>query len=212
MTITVEQLLAIMPYSKPRSHEYIDFINAGIVEFEIDKPLRSAMFLSELAHESSQLGAMQENLNYSAEGLMKTWPHRFLTLEFANKYARQPEKIANYVYANRCGNGDEASGDGWRHRGAGGIGLTFKNNQAECASYFNIPVESIGDWLRTPEGAMRSAAWFFKKHGCNEVADTGNFDGVCDLINIGRKTEKVGDSIGYLDRLSFYNRAREVLL
>lgn len=117
-------------------------------------------------------------------------------------YARNPRKIANKVYANRMGNGDEASGDGWTYRGAGLIQLTGKANQLACASHFGIAPEKIGVWLRTPEGASRSAAWFWDQHHLSTFALRGDFDGVCDIVNIGKKTEKIGDSIGYAGRLA----------
>lgn len=209
--IARQQLVDILPAAKPYVEIYIDFINMCMMEFDISTKLRQAAFISEIGHESRQLACVSENLMYSAGGLMKTWPKRFPTLEIATQYARQPEKIANKVYANRMGNGDEASGDGWLYRGAGLIELTGKENHIAIGLHFNIPLDRVGEWLRTAEGATRSAGWFWKSTGCNVPADKDDFDGVCDLINIGRKTEKVGDAIGYAERLAFYKRAKEVL-
>lgn len=209
--VTLAQVIAIMPGSRKSAAAFVAPLNAAMQEFGITKEKRIECFLAQIAHESGQLQAMQENLNYRAEGLMKTWPRRFPTRAIADAYARQPERIANKVYANRGGNGDEASGDGWRHRGAGLIGLTFFDNQKRCADYFRIPVRDVGDWLRTPEGACRSAGWFWREHKCNELADAGDFDGVSDAINIGHQTEAEGDAIGYDDRLAFLRVAEGVI-
>lgn len=208
--IALDQLKEIMPGAKA-APLFVAPLDAAMAEFGIVSESRIECFLAQIAHESGQLMAMQENLNYRAEGLMKTWPRRFPTLAIANQYAHQPEKIANKVYANRGGNGDEASGDGWRYRGAGLIGLTFHDNQEKCADHFGIDVRDVGDWLRTPEGACRSAAWFWSEHGCNELADARDFDGISDAINIGHKTEQEGDAIGYSDRLAFLQIAKEVI-
>lgn len=209
--ITSNQLLLIMPAARPRATLFLGFLNAAMDEFEINTLPRQAAFLAQIAHESAQLTCVEENLNYGTNGLMKTWPRRFQTLDIASQYERKPQMIANRVYADRMGNGDEASGDGWAHRGAGLIQVTGADNQNRCADYFGKPRASIGDWLRTPEGACRSAAWFWRGAGCNAYADAMDFDAVSDAINIGRQTEKEGDAIGYADRLAFYETAKKVL-
>lgn len=202
--ITLDQLNAAMPHAGARAAQYLPFLNAAMDAFDINTPARIQMFLANVAHESGDLLAIEENLNYSALGLCKTWPARFPNLDAAAPYNRTPIKIANKVYANRGGNGNEASGDGWTHRGAGLIQLTFHDNQKLCADYFGIDVRAIGSWLRTPEGASKSAAWFWAGHGCNAYADKGDFDGACDVINLGKKTERMGDAIGFADRLARY--------
>lgn len=217
MTITLQQLQTIMPLSKARASLFLAPLNAAMAEFDINNEQHVEMFLAQLAHETGDLSAISENLNYSSDGLANTWPTRYAAKDATGRYVldakrrkvpndlarllhRCPIAIANNVYANREGNGSEVSGDGWRHRGAGGIQLTFFNNQNACAEHFGIPVVEIGDWLRTPEGAMRSAAWFWKRAGANELADRGDFDAVSDVINLGRRTAKYGDSIGFHDR------------
>src|SRR5256886_11789012 len=107
---------------------YIDFLNEGMEKFEIDIPNRIAAFVAQVAHESADFRSTEENLNYSWQALRATWPARFPSDAFAQQYHRQPEKIANLVYAGRHGNGDEASGDGWKYRGRGLIQLTFRDN------------------------------------------------------------------------------------
>lgn len=191
-----------MPNAGNNALVYLSPLNYAMAEFDISTENRIRFFLPQIAHESDDLAYVEENLNYSAVGLLKTFRKYFPDIQAATVYARNPQKIANHVYANRMGNGDEKSGMGWLHRGAGLIQLTGHDNQKACADYFKIQVEQVGSWLRTPEGACRSAAWFWKTHGCNELADKNDFDGVSDVINIGRKTEKYGDSIGFADRLS----------
>lgn len=168
------------------------------------------MFLANVLHESGLLDRLTEGLNYSAAGLLKTFPTRFDAASAA-RYERRPEAIANFVYALRNGNGDEASGDGWRYRGAGLIQLTFKNNHRAASKHFGIPLEAFGDWLRTPEGASRSAAWFWNVNGCGAFAERGDFDGVCDKINRGRKTEAEGDSIGFAHRAELLQKLERAL-
>lgn len=194
----------IMPTAGPLADEFAPHLNRACMEFNISTKARQASFIAQIAHESGQLRSLSENLNYGADGLMKTWPSRFPTRELALQYARQPEKIANKVYANRMGNGDEASGDGYRYRGAGLIQLTGKDNQAACAKQFGISPAAMGDWLRTPEGASRSAAWFWKTHGCNEMADKGFTERITKVINGGLN--------GQAERLAFYSAANQVLV
>jgi len=197
MALTPAQFSAAMP--RAGAH-FLPWINKAIELADASTRNRLHMFLATVAHESSDLCRLEENLNYSAEGLCKTWPSRF-TAQSSVTYARNPQKIANKVYALRGGNGDEKSGDGWLYRGAGAIQLTFKANQVACAKFFGKKPEEIGAWLRTPEGACLSAAWFWKTRGCNDFADHDDFDGVCDIVNIGRKTTAQGDAIGFVDRL-----------
>eukprot|EP01034_Spumella_vulgaris_P033660 gene33660-41528_t len=204
------QLLAIMPLARARADLFLAPLNAAMIEFDISSPARQAAFLATVAHESRQLAALEENLNYSADALARTWPQRFPPATAA-AYARQPERIANRAYGGREGNRDEASGDGWRNRGAGAIQLTFENNHAACALHFAVPRGDIAAWLRTPVGACRSAGWFWSTNRINAWADQGDFDGVCDVVNRGKKTANIGDAIGWKDRLALYQLALEVL-
>ena len=108
--------------------QWVDALNATFERFDIMNPLRKAAFIAQCGHECGNFRMLEENLMYKAETLMKLWPKRFPTLEFANQYAKNPKKIANMVYANRMGNRDEASGDGYRFRGRGCIQLTGHAN------------------------------------------------------------------------------------
>lgn len=227
MTITRDRLLAIMPHALPYVGTYLDPLNAAMAENGIDTPARMAAFLANVAVESGQLSQVGENLNYSADGLANTWPARFAQSDGRGGYTlangrkcpndlarlieRQPEKIANTVYCDRMGNGPALSGDGWTYRGLGLLELTGKAMQMACAQHFGVDPALIGSWLRSPSGASRSAAWYFASRGCNTYADKGDFDGVCDCINIGRKTAAIGDAIDYAARLAFHTAARRVL-
>jgi putative chitinase len=201
--ITAAILQKIMPGTQ-RGAVFAGPLENAMTEFGIMSDEQRARFLANVGHETGGLSTFSENLNYSAERLLAVWPSRFPTRVQTIGYARNPVALANKVYASRMGNGDEKSGDGWRHRGSGLLMLTGKDNQARCAKRFAVPLADIGDWLRTPVGGARSAAWFYMSNGLHMV-DT--FDHVCDRINIGRETDKVGDSIGWADRLAMYQRA-----
>lgn len=228
MIVTRNQLQRIMAHAGPVVLDaFLPHINRALAEQKISSVRGVSHFLAELCHETGSLARLSENLNYSAEGMASTWPTRFAKKDKQGEYLvaagrkvpneialnlhRRPEAIANHVYAGRMGNGTPESGDGWRYRGAGGFQLTGKNNQLACAAHFNITPAKIGDWLRSPEGAMRSAAWFFVTSGALTQAELGKVDKVADIINLGRMTEKVGDSIGYSERVYLTNLALETL-
>lgn len=210
MYITPEQLLKIAPAVGPAAGEYVVALNAAMDRFLINTPKRAAHFIAQVVHESGQLVRMRENLNYSASALRLTWPKRFPSIEIAMLYARQPEKIANYVYAKRMGNGDEKSRDGWRYRGAGWIQITGRTNHEEVAGAMQV-MGDVGDWMATVHGAALSAAWFWWKSGCNRWADVGNVDAISDLINLGHRTDKYGDSNGFDARQSLTRHCLQVL-
>lgn len=206
--LTVEMLLKLAP-NAPKPAACVDALNAAMDRFGIDTPKRQAHFLAQLVHESGQLTAVREGFNYSAAGLLKTFPKYFKNLVDAQFYERQPAKIANFVYANRMGNRDEKSGDGYRNRGAGWMQITGADNLRQCGAELGITCD-VGDYLATVNGSALSACWFWWKSGCNRFADMGNVDAVSDLINIGHRTDKVGDSIGYDKRLMLTKVALKV--
>lgn len=125
-------------------------------------------FLGQTAHESCGFTRLVENLNYSAEGLMGTWPSRFPSAR-AKAYARQPELIANFVYASRNGNGAPSSGDGWRFRGRGLIQITGRDNYEAAAAALHLPLAYLLDYAETPRGAVEVSAWWWQAHGCHEI-------------------------------------------
>lgn len=209
--ITLEQVLKAAPTAqKLRVASFLPHIISAMKEFSIDTPLRQAHFLAQIFHESGNLDAVEENLNYGAKGLMGTWPSRF-DAATAALYERKPEKIANKVYANRMGNRDEASGDGWKHRGLGLIQTTGKDNQFACALALNIDPTTITEYLKTEEGASRSAGYFWKKNNLNRYADKDDVDAVSDAINIGRQTDKEGDAVGFAHRKALTDAFKRVL-
>lgn len=201
--ITAEQLKRIIStLSDTRCKEYLPHLLQAMTEFEISTPIRVAAFIAQTAHESAGYSAFLENLNYSAQALLNTWPNRF-TLEIATAYARQPEKIANHVYINRLGNGDEASGDGWRYRGRGVIQTTGRVNYKACGTGLGLDLITSPELLEQPLNAFRSAGWYWKSRNCNSFADSDNFIGLTKVINGGLN--------GLDDRKDYYARAKSVL-
>jgi putative chitinase len=212
MALTLTELAAICHGVKATQlASWVLPLNASMQRFGIESLRTRQMFLATVVEESGSLQRLDENMNYSAEALCRTWPTRFKSLAEAQPYHRQPIKIANKVYALRMGNGDEKSGDGYRYRGAGLIQLTGKANQAACAKYFGKRLEDMPAWLRTHEGACMSAAWYWSSRGCQDFAEHDDFDGVCDIVNIGKKTTKEGDAIGFLNRLAHLRRIKTIL-
>ena len=192
------------PEIKQESIEkYYDALVSAMEEFEIDTPGRIAAFLAQVAHESGNFRAVHENLNYKAEGLTKIFHKYFPDMETAEDYAHQPEKIANRVYSNRMGNGDEASGDGWRYCGRGLIQLTGKDNYSACGAELEVDLHENPGYLETPEGAARSAAWFWWSRDLNALADEKDIKAITKKIN--------GGYIGLEDREKHYNHALEIL-
>ena len=166
--------------SKKLPANVMDEIPLIMEKFGIDNPLKLSHFLSQCAHESGNFKFVKENLNYSADGLLNIFGKYFKKAdgktpdkELANKYARQPEKIANRVYANRMGNGDEASGDGWKYKGAGYIQLTGKDNYAAFDKFVEDDILANPDLVATKYPLM-SAAFFFHKNKLWDVCDKGH--------------------------------------
>lgn len=202
MELTKEQLRQLLP-KNPYIDQWHSALSRLLPDYEINTPQRIAAFIAQCAHESGNFMFLKENLNYRAESLMRTWPRHFPTMEIAQQYARQPEKIANRAYANRMGNGDEASGDGWRFLGRGLIQLTGRENYSWFAASINISVEEAAEYLQTFEGAAQSACWFWETNNLNRWADTGDIKELTRRIN--------GGFIGLEDRIKHYNHALHVL-
>jgi putative chitinase len=180
-------------------------------EWGINSTRRIAMFLANAGHESASLSQVDENLNYSAQRLMGVWPRRFPTIEAAHYYEHSPERLANLVYASRMGNGGYESGDGWRYHGRGPIQITGADNYRRAGIALNLPLIEQPELVSQPANGARVAAWYWTDAGCNASADADDFDGACDRVNIGRKTLKEGDTIGFAERLKRYEHALEVL-
>jgi putative chitinase len=181
----------------------IPFIQSN---YKVNTLLRLSHFLAQCGHESANFRAVKENLNYSAEGLNKTFKKYFPTLDSAKDYARQPERIASKVYANRMGNGNEASKDGFKYLGRGFIQLTGKANYLEFDK--SVPEDIMANpELVATKYPLASAAWFWNKNGLNEIADKGATDAVVKLI-----TKRVnGGTIGLADRIQHFNEFYSLL-
>ena len=151
--------------------------------YGINTPLRLAHFMAQIDHESG-LKPIAENLNYSSAGLLKTFKKYFTPLE-AIKYQRKPEMIANRVYANRMGNGNEASGDGWKYRGRGFIQITGKNNYTLISKDTGIDYLNNPDLLLTEADSLISALWYWKRNNLNDLADKNDILGITKAINGG---------------------------
>ena len=201
MQITQEQLGACIG-NNPYLDHWADALNKILPDYGIDTPQRVAAFVAQAAHESGGFTALHENLNYRPETLQKVFPKYFPTADIANQYAHNPERIANKVYANRMGNGPEASGDGFRYCGRGLIQLTGKQNYQAFADSIETPVEQVPDFLQTFEGAVQSACWFWENNNLNQYADSG------DILTMTKRIN--GGTIGLEDRQQHYNQALQV--
>jgi putative chitinase len=173
-------------------HKWLGPLEETFVKYDISTPQRKAAFIGQCAHESGNFKTLQENLNYSAEGLMKTWPSRFATKEIADQYARQPAKIAGKVYNGRLGNTSEEEASMYLGRGL--IQLTGRENYANCGTALGIDLIGNPNLLIEPKYAALSAGWFWNKKGLNGLADTSDFETMTKRINgglIGLEDRKV---------------------
>ena len=202
VTLTKEQLAEMIP-GNPYLDNWLEALNEILPEYEIDTPKRVAAFIAQCAHESGGFRALKENLNYKAESLVRVFPKYFKTLAEATKYAKQPEKIANKIYGGRMGNGNEASGDGFRYCGRGLIQLTGKENYTWFAESLEMDLEDVPEYLQTFEGAVQSACWFWETNNLNQWADKG------DILTMTKRIN--GGTIGLEDRIKHYNHALHVL-
>ena len=171
-------------------------------KYEINTPQRQAAFIGQCAHESGNFKVLQENLNYSAKGLMATWSSRFPDMDTAERYERQPEKIANKVYA-RADMGNTDDGDGWKYRGRGVIQLTGKNNYRTCGEALGLDLVVNPDLILEPQYACLSAGWFWNKRGLNTLADANDIETITKRVN--------GGLHGLLDRQAKTQIALEIL-
>lgn len=186
MAITLAMLKAVAPTTPDAIlTPLVAPMNAACAKWGIDTPKRRAGFLSQCAVESGGFTMRTERLSYSAERLMAVWPKRFPTMAAAMPYARNPEKLANKVYANRMGNGTELSGDGWEFRGRGFKQLTGRDNYTAFAKAMNMTVAEVPSYIETDEGACQSAAWFWSTNRLNAFADVADVRGMTLKINGG---------------------------
>jgi len=185
--VVSSQLIAARIFSGSSIEQWTAELNRVASLYEIDEnSQRLTMWLAQIAHESGKFTQLEESLNYSAERLLVVFP-KYFNQEQSVQYARKPQLIGSRVYANRYGNGDEQSGEGFLYRGRGLIQITFKNNYREFGRAIGREHEIVDhpELLTTIPEACESAGWFFKKHGCLELADAGDFVGVTKRINGG---------------------------
>jgi putative chitinase len=201
-SFTLADLKSIIGNNQYADHWY-DAICKICPDYQIDTPQRLAAFLAQCAHESGGFVFLKENLNYKAASLRKVFPKYFPDDAIAAAYANKGEMIANRVYGGRMGNGDEASGDGFRYCGRGLIQLTGKNNYESFADSIETPVEEIPEYLATFEGAVQSACWFWETNNLNQWADKG------DILTLTKRIN--GGTIGLEDRKKHYEHALHVL-
>lgn len=189
---------------EPKIASYADRILTQAVKYGLINELRMAHFLAQVCHESANFTRTEENLNYSVNGLMKTWPTRVDRVT-AERLARQPEAIANFVYANRMGNGSVASGDGWKYRGRGLMQCTGKDNY-EAASQFLYQDDRLvtsPTLLARGDGAVDSALWYWDLKYLNKMADSD------DVVAITKKIN--GGTNGLNERIALVKRAKAAL-
>jgi putative chitinase len=205
MELTKDQLKQLLP-----KNPYIDHWHHALAillpDYEINTPQRIAAFMAQCAHESGGFTALKENLNYKPATLRKLFAKYFPTDALAEEYCAKPNKqeaIANRVYASRMGNGDEASGDGYKYCGRGLIQLTGKSNYIAFADSLEITPEEASQYLATFEGAAQSACWFWESNKLNQWADKG------DILTLTKRIN--GGTIGLEDRIKHYEHALHVL-
>jgi putative chitinase len=211
MSPTIQHLRAA-GVSQELAERWLPHVQGALARFGINTPMQVAAWIAQCAHESAGFKTLTENLNYSADTMAVVWPGRFAVLgpdkkpvkvkgknqpnKFALALHRQPEAIANTVYANRMANGNIESGDGWRYRGRGLKQLTGKDNYTRCGQALGLDLVNNPDLLLTPEGASLSAAWFWNVNKCGPIADSGDFVALTKKIN--------GGTIGLEDRTKRY--------
>jgi len=205
MELTIEQLKQLLPKNPYVDHWY-DALSKLLPDYEINTPKRIAAFIAQCSHESGGFTALKENLNYKPATLRKLFSKYFPNDALAEEYCAKPNKqeaIASRIYASRMGNGNEASGDGYKYCGRGLIQLTGKSNYVAFADSLEITPEEASEYLATFEGAAQSACWFWESNNLNQWADKG------DILTLTKRIN--GGTIGLEDRIKHYEHALHVL-
>ena len=203
--LTLSQLKQLLP-KNPYVEHWHHALEQLFPDYDINTPKRMAAFIAQCSHESGGFMVLKENLNYKAATLRKIFPKYFPNDQIANDYASRPNKqvaIASRVYANRMGNGDEASQDGWKFCGRGLIQLTGKSNYQAFADSLEMDINDVPEYLATFEGAAQSACWFWETNKLNQWADAG------DILTLTKRIN--GGTIGLEDRKKHYDHALHVL-
>jgi putative chitinase len=201
--LTKEKIVHLL-HGNPEAEAWADAAMEILPKYEISTPNRVAGFFAQCGHESAGFKVLEENLHYRAETLDKIFPKYFKNAgRDASAYAKQPEKIANVVYASRMGNGDTASGDGYKFRGRGPIQLTGRDNYTAFGKTVGLTAEEVIDYIQTKKGALESACWYWKSRNLNSACDENDIVKMTKLIN--------GGTIGLEDRKKHYNEALAIL-
>jgi len=200
--ITASLLRGLFP-ALPNPEAFVAPLEKVCAKYGINSKMRLAAFLAQVGHESGGFRYLKENLNYSSDALLRVFPKYFPTRALAEIYARKPAKIGARIYANRMGNGDEASGDGYRFCGRGAIQLTGRQNYERFAAAMEMSLDEAIAYLETPEGACMGAGWFWADNGLNALADSGDFVTLTRRIN--------GGTNGLADRQALYAKAKRLL-
>lgn len=198
IVLSGEIISNIFPNNK-KPNEIANSLNLLLPKYEINTPLRVAAFIAQCGHESGEFTRFIENLNYSAEALCNTWPKRFPNIQSTAGYARNPEKIANFVYAGRLGNSGELSGDGWKYRGRGAIQITGKYNYTQLSKFLNKTLNDTVSYCETLDGAIESACYFWETKELNSLADIPDMKTITKKIN--------GGTIGLESRIRYFEKA-----
>lgn len=201
--LTKEKIVHLL-HGNPEADAWADAAMEILPKYEINTPNRVAGFFAQCGHESMNFKVLEENLHYRAETLDKIFPKYFKNAgRNAAEYAKQPQKIANVVYANRMGNGDAASNDGYNFRGRGPIQLTGRENYTNFGKTVGMTAEQVIDYIQTKKGALESACWYWNSRNLNAACDANDIVKMTKLIN--------GGTIGLDDRKKHYNEALAIL-
>ena len=221
--LTAQQFAAAVPCSLLTATTWHEHIVAAMERWVSDTPHHAAGFIAQMAHESRNFGSFEENLNYSPQRLMAVWPSRFPSLEAAKRYAYAPEKLANFVYGDRLGNGRFETGEGWLYRGRGPKQITGRDNYRACGEALGLPLLTDPDLLLQPQHGAQAAGWFWHRAGCNELMDRAPFEQITKArdndffekvtrrINGGLIGHEDGNDTGVDDRVEHYQLALRVL-
>lgn len=209
MQLTTSIVSASCGASILRAAQWVQPFQAACDQYQINTPLRVAAFLATCGVECARLTALVENMNYSAAGLESTFGKYFTAAEIP-EFANKPPMIANRVYANRNGNGDEASGDGWLFRGRACIGITGRTNYTLCALGIDLDLINHPELLEQDANAAMAGAWYWDNRNLNALADAGNFLGLSKAVNLGNANSQATPG-SYSERLALYTAAKAAL-
>lgn len=206
MQITVQQLqmIAHTPAGKNAAVRFAPILNELLPNFGLTEPAVIAAFIAQAMHESAELTRLIESFNYSTEvRLFNTFPTRFKTIQVAKTYFRKPEAIANFVYANRMGNGDFMSGDGFKFRGRGLFQLTGRENYQLVSNVLKLDFVNYPDRVVEPYYAVMTACWYWNNRNLSLHARNGAFNTISKLLN--------GGTNGLVERRDYWFAAKEAL-